>query len=131
MRLSLLKAAHAVVSGGAYRKSGSPVFFGPRTLRRTWAPVQVLIRRGLIGQRLRCFRRGAGGWSVCRCWRRTFGLGVVGLDEFVRNVHVARCVPNNRISIRSALDHRCVTMLLGKGLQKSVNLLCDSLKNLF
>src|SRR5277367_3420670 len=36
MRLSLLKAAHAVVSGAAYRKSGSPVLFGPRTLRRTW-----------------------------------------------------------------------------------------------
>jgi hypothetical protein len=36
MRLSLLKAAHAVMSGAAYRKSGSPVLFGPRTLRRTW-----------------------------------------------------------------------------------------------
>jgi hypothetical protein len=36
MRLSLLKAAHAVVSGAAYRKFGSPVLFGPRTLRRTW-----------------------------------------------------------------------------------------------
>jgi hypothetical protein len=30
MRLSLLKAAHAVVSGAAYRKSGSPRLFRPR-----------------------------------------------------------------------------------------------------
>jgi hypothetical protein len=36
MRLSLLKAAHAVVSGAAYRKSGSPVLFVPGTLWRTW-----------------------------------------------------------------------------------------------
>jgi hypothetical protein len=32
MRLSLMKAAHANMVGAAYRKSGSPVFFGPRTL---------------------------------------------------------------------------------------------------
>jgi hypothetical protein len=31
MRLSLLKAAHAVLSGAAYRKSGSPVLFNPCT----------------------------------------------------------------------------------------------------
>jgi hypothetical protein len=31
MRLSLLKAAHAVMSGAAYRKSGSPIFFNPCT----------------------------------------------------------------------------------------------------
>ena len=36
MRLSLLKVAHAVLSGAAYRKSGSPVLFGPGTLWRTW-----------------------------------------------------------------------------------------------
>jgi hypothetical protein len=36
MRLSLLKAAHVVVSSAAYRKSGSPVFFVPGTLVRTW-----------------------------------------------------------------------------------------------
>jgi hypothetical protein len=34
-RLSLLKAAHAVMSGAAYRKSGSPVLFNPCTLVRT------------------------------------------------------------------------------------------------
>jgi hypothetical protein len=31
MRLSLLKAAHAVTSGAAYRKSGSPILFNPCT----------------------------------------------------------------------------------------------------
>jgi hypothetical protein len=31
MRLSLQKAAHANMVGAAYRKSGSPVFFVPRT----------------------------------------------------------------------------------------------------
>jgi hypothetical protein len=31
MRLSLLKAAHAVMSGAAYRKSGSPILFNPCT----------------------------------------------------------------------------------------------------
>jgi hypothetical protein len=31
MRLSLEKAAHANMDGAAYRKSGSPVFFVPRT----------------------------------------------------------------------------------------------------
>ena len=36
MRLSLQKAAHANMGGAAYRKSGSPVFFVPRTLGRTW-----------------------------------------------------------------------------------------------
>jgi hypothetical protein len=36
MRLSLLKAAHAVMSGAAYRKSGSPILLNPGTLWRTW-----------------------------------------------------------------------------------------------
>jgi hypothetical protein len=31
MRLSLLKAAHAAMSGATYRKSGSPIFFNPCT----------------------------------------------------------------------------------------------------
>jgi hypothetical protein len=31
MRLSLEKAAHANMDGAAYRKSGSPIFFVPRT----------------------------------------------------------------------------------------------------
>jgi hypothetical protein len=31
VRLSLLKAAHAVMSGAAYRKSGSPILFNPCT----------------------------------------------------------------------------------------------------
>src|SRR5271168_3396724 len=31
MRLSLLKAAHAVLSGAAYRKSGSPILLNPCT----------------------------------------------------------------------------------------------------
>jgi hypothetical protein len=31
MQLSLLKAAHAVMSGAAYRKSGSPILFNPCT----------------------------------------------------------------------------------------------------
>jgi hypothetical protein len=31
MRLSLQKAAHANMGGAEYRKSGSPVFFVPRT----------------------------------------------------------------------------------------------------
>jgi hypothetical protein len=31
MRLSLLKAAPAVMSGAAYRKSGSPILFNPCT----------------------------------------------------------------------------------------------------
>jgi hypothetical protein len=44
MRLSLLKAAHAVVSGAAYRKSGSPVVFGPGTLWRTWGTRPVPTR---------------------------------------------------------------------------------------
>jgi hypothetical protein len=36
MRLSLMKAAHAVLSSAEYRKSGSPVLFSPCTLGRTW-----------------------------------------------------------------------------------------------
>jgi hypothetical protein len=36
MRLSLQQAAHANMGGAAYRKSGSPVLFVPRTLVRTW-----------------------------------------------------------------------------------------------
>jgi hypothetical protein len=36
MRLSLMKAAHADVGGARGRKSGSPVVFVLRTLRRTW-----------------------------------------------------------------------------------------------
>jgi hypothetical protein len=41
MRLSLLKAAHAVMSGAAYRKSGSPIVFNPCTRKREHgAPVQ-------------------------------------------------------------------------------------------
>jgi hypothetical protein len=43
MRLSLMKAAHAVLSSAEYRKSGSPVFFGPGTLWRTWGTRPVLI----------------------------------------------------------------------------------------
>ena len=34
IRLSLLKAARAVMSGAAYRKSGSPILFNPCTRRR-------------------------------------------------------------------------------------------------
>jgi hypothetical protein len=43
LRLSLMKAAHANLFGAACRKSGSPVLFDPRTLRRTWGtrPVSV------------------------------------------------------------------------------------------
>jgi hypothetical protein len=38
MRLSLLKPAHAVMSGAAYRKSGSPIVFNPCTRKsRTWS----------------------------------------------------------------------------------------------
>ncbi len=41
MRFSLLKAAHAVMSGAAYRKSGSPILFNPCTQKREHgAPVQ-------------------------------------------------------------------------------------------
>jgi hypothetical protein len=36
MRLSLMKAAHVNLFGAMCRKSGLPVFFGPRTLVRTW-----------------------------------------------------------------------------------------------
>jgi Zn-dependent protease len=36
MRLSLQKAAHAIMSGAAYRKFGSPILFNPGTLGRTW-----------------------------------------------------------------------------------------------
>jgi hypothetical protein len=35
MPLSLMKAAYANLVGAACRKSGSPIFFGPRTLVRT------------------------------------------------------------------------------------------------
>jgi hypothetical protein len=35
LRLSLQKAAHANMGGAAYRKSGSPHLFVPRTLGRT------------------------------------------------------------------------------------------------
>jgi len=41
MRLSLLKAAHANLFGVPCRKCGSPVLFGPRTLRRTWGTFPV------------------------------------------------------------------------------------------
>ncbi len=42
MRLSLQEAAHANLVGAAYRKSGSPVFFVPRTLGRTWGTRPLL-----------------------------------------------------------------------------------------
>jgi hypothetical protein len=41
MRLSLLKAAHAKLFGAACRKSGSPIFFNPGTLGRTWGTRRV------------------------------------------------------------------------------------------
>jgi hypothetical protein len=42
VRLSLMKAAYADLFGAANRKSGSPFFFGPGTLVRTWGtrPIQ-------------------------------------------------------------------------------------------
>ena len=55
---------------------------------------------------------------------------VVSLDELVGNVHVSSFVPNDRIGIGSALDNGGVTMLLRKGLQKGVNLLCNPLEDL-
>ena len=42
MRLSLQKAAHANIGSAAYRKSGSPVFFVPRTPGRTWGTRNVM-----------------------------------------------------------------------------------------
>ena len=52
MRLSLLKAAHAVVSGAAYRKSGLPILFNPCTRKREHgAPVQGARRAGKPGKR--------------------------------------------------------------------------------
>jgi hypothetical protein len=50
MRLSLLKAAHAVMSGAAYRKSGSPIVFNPCT--RNSANMGHPSRgQGLVGSR--------------------------------------------------------------------------------
>jgi hypothetical protein len=52
MRLSLLKAAHAVMSDAAYRKSGSPIFFNPCTRKREHgAPVQGEGLSGKPGKR--------------------------------------------------------------------------------
>ena len=48
---TLLKAAHANLLGAAYRKSESPVIFGPRTLRRG-APIPFLQRFELRHSRL-------------------------------------------------------------------------------
>jgi hypothetical protein len=50
MRLSLMKAAHAVVSSAAYRKSGSPVFSAQVRLGEPGAPVQG--ERGLASGRV-------------------------------------------------------------------------------
>jgi hypothetical protein len=55
MRLSLKKAAHAVLSSAAYRKSGSPpVFFGPGT------PTASLGRLAEPGAAV----RGETSWSL-------------------------------------------------------------------
>jgi hypothetical protein len=52
MRLSLLKAANAVMSGAAYRKSGSPILFNPCTRKREHgAPVQGARLGGKPGKR--------------------------------------------------------------------------------
>jgi hypothetical protein len=63
MRLSLLKAAHAVMSGAAYRKSGSPHLLQPMyaKVREHGAPVQ--------GARLVRKREISGTTNACK---RTF-----------------------------------------------------------
>jgi hypothetical protein len=48
-----MKAAHAVVSSATYRKSGSPIFFVPRTLGRTWGTRPVLRLFGVLTQTLK------------------------------------------------------------------------------
>ena len=50
MRLSLLKAAHAVMSGAAYRKSGSPILFNPCT-RKSANMGHPSRGQGLVGSR--------------------------------------------------------------------------------
>ncbi len=70
MRLSLLKGAHANLFGPAYRKSRSPVFFGPGTLWRTWGtrpiPIAVVLTlqcfvRGAVSPVVYCVADGGGG----------------------------------------------------------------------
>jgi hypothetical protein len=64
MRLSLLKAAHAVISGAAYRKSGSPILFNPCTQKREHgAPVQG---QGLAGKREICCATNATSACVAK-----------------------------------------------------------------
>ena len=76
MRLSLKKAAHAVVSSAAYRKSGSPRLFGPGTLWRTWGtrpylgqslPEHPVVTgpRSLLGQPVLCRAKCS---MMTRCW---------------------------------------------------------------
>jgi hypothetical protein len=71
MRLSLLKAAHAVMSGAAYRKSGSPHLLQPMyaKVREHGAPVQG---GRLVSKREICRTRRLARQAAC-------SLGGVGL----------------------------------------------------
>ena len=57
-------------------------------------------------------------------------MRVVSLDQLICNVEVGGGVPDDRGSVGTALENRCVTMLLRICLQEGVEFLRNLLKDL-